>query len=212
MGSDGRQSSRGGSGRARMAPGLLVAAVCGAAGMLCSALMTGPGVMRGVLAADEPVAGGGAEVEMMKKLDRIMERLERLSAGMGHMPGGPDGSQPPDGPLGGRRGPEGSWEPGMPRGPGAGRGPDGPRGPGWRREPPAEMLDRMERSRDEAERRLREMPPEQRERIERMMAEGQRRMEEGRRRFEQAEEKFREMERRIERLEAEVARLKRPAE
>jgi len=131
------------------------------------------GRMHTVAWADETAASSGSDTAMMRKLDRIMERLERITESMRPMPGDP-------------------VRPGRP-GPGGRDGGRGPGGPSWSGP-------------------RRDVPPEQRERMEQWMKDGRKRMEEGYRRMEEAKRKFEAMERRIEQLEAEVAKLKRERE
>ena len=115
------------------------------------------------------------------RLDRIIEKLDRVVDRMSAERMGPPGPPPHrhrgehGGP--GEHGPRGSGERGGPAGPhmwSEGHPPRPPRP---------------------------DMPPEMREMIER-------RMQEGRRRMEQAREKFRELEERVKKLEAEIERLK----
>jgi len=151
------------------------------------ALVVAAGRMQRVSWADE-----GSESDAMKRLDRIVEKLDRIVDGMGRQgPGGPEmRSRPPRLPEG-ERGSRSEWmEQRM-------------------KDMSPEQRERMEKRRDEMRRRWEEMPPEQRERMEQWMKEGRQRMDDARERMEKAKDKFQEMERRIERLEAEVAKLKR---
>jgi len=118
------------------------------------------------------------------RLDRIIEKLDRVVDRMNAERMGPPGPPPHRGP-GDRGGPRGPGEHG-PGERGERGGPDGPHM--WSEGRPP----RPPRA---------EMPPEMREMIER-------RMQEGRQRMEQAREKFRELEDRVKKLEAEIERLK----
>ncbi|MFM1997350.1 MAG: hypothetical protein RLZZ111_1737 [Planctomycetota bacterium] len=159
-------------------------------------LVAAAGRMRPSLADDptppreRPVTEGDAA----SRLDRIIEKLDRVVDRMEAERRGPPDRPPhrmPPGPGGPREHREHAEhsERGEYRRPGDHDGPPGPRHrePGmWgegRRGPRAEM------------------PPEMREMF-------QKRMEEAQRRMEQAREKFKELEERVKKLEAEVERLK----
>jgi len=129
-------------------------------------------------AYDRASEGGDAA----SRLDRIIEKLDRVVDRMQAERMGPPDHPPQRGP-GGRGGPRGREEHGGHEEHG------GPAGPGMSSEgrPP-----RPPRA---------DMPPEVREMIEK-------RMQEGRKRMEQAREKFQELEERVKKLEAEIERLK----
>jgi len=115
------------------------------------------------------------------RLDRIIEKLDRVVDRMNAERMGPPGPPP-------QRGPGDRGSPGE-------HGPRGPRGHG-------EHAGRGLWSEGRPPRPPRpDMPPEMQEMIEK-------RMHEGRQRMEQARKKFRELEERVKRLEAEVERLK----
>jgi len=121
------------------------------------------------------------------RLDRIIEKLDRVVDRMNAERMGPPGPPPHRGP--GDRGSPGEHGPRGHRGP-DGRGEHGDHaGPGMWSEGRPPRPSRPD------------MPPEMREMIER-------RLQEGRQRMEQAREKFRELEERVKKLEAEVERLK----
>lgn len=125
-----------------------------------------------------------------RRLDRIIEKLDRVVDRMQSERMGPPG--PPPHRRGDHGGPRehGSREHGGPDHQGPEESWHG--GPGDRGRPGMWSEGRPPRP---------EMPPEMREMIER-------RMQEGRRRMEQAREKFRELEERVKKLEAEIERLK----
>ena len=155
------------------------------------------GRMHSVRAAEEgavnehaPEAGDAAS-----RLDRIIEKLDRVVDRMHAERMGPPDRPPQRGPggRGGRRGREEYEEHGDQseygqRGPGQHGEHGGPAGPGMR----GEGRPRPPRA---------DMPPEVREMIEK-------RMQEARKRMEQAREKFQELEERVKKLEAEIERLK----
>jgi hypothetical protein len=138
-------------------------------------------------AYEQAPAGGDAA----SRLDRIIEKLDRVVDRMHAERMGPPGPPPHRG-RGERRGP---GEPGGHREHGEhaehrGHGERGEHpGPGMWSEGRPQRPPRPD------------MPPEMREMIER-------RMQDGRKRMEQAREKFRELEDRVKKLEAEVERLK----
>ena len=143
------------------------------------------GRMHSVRAAEEgavnehaPEAGDAAS-----RLDRIIEKLDRVVDRMHAERMGPPDRPPQRGPggRGGRRGREEYEEHGD-------QSEYGQRGPGMR----GEGRPRPPRA---------DMPPEVREMIEK-------RMQEARKRMEQAREKFQELEERVKKLEAEIERLK----
>ena len=133
-----------------------------------------------------------AGVDAASRLDRIIEKLDRVVDRMNAERMGPPG--PPQRGRGDRGGPRGPGEQGEHRGPGE----HGPRGSGERGGPAGPHM----WSEGHPPRPPRpDMPPEMREMIER-------RMQEGRQRMEQAREKFKELEERVKKLEAEIERLK----
>lgn len=151
------------------------------------------GRMRSSQADDAPPARerSTAEGDAASRLDRIIEKLDRVVDRMESERRGPPDRPPhgmPPGP-GGPRGRAEHPEHGEYRHPGDHDGTPGPgpRGPGMRGEGRRGPMG--------------EMPPEMREMMHRRMQEAQRRME-------QAREKFKELEERVKKLEAEVERLK----
>lgn len=120
------------------------------------------------------------------RLDRIIEKLDRVVDRMHAERMGPPGPPPHHRDRGEHRGPD---ERGGPREHGEHGERGGHGGPGMWSEGRPPRPPRPD------------MPPEMREMIEK-------RMQEGRKRMEQAREKFKELEERIKKLEAEVERLK----
>ena len=145
-----------------------IAAVCGV-GLLLAA-----GRFQAVRAEDQPSPGSRVEADAMQKLDRIVERLDRIVGRMG--PGGP--------------------RPGRPEhqgfGPGPGPGHDGPPHDG----PP------HDRPRWGGAGQRPEMPPEMRKMIEERMEQGRERMEKAREKFRDLEERVKSLEAEVERLKA----------
>lgn len=155
-------------------------------------LMAAAGRMRSSQADDaalpreRPITEGDAA----SRLDRLIEKLDRVADRIESERRGPPHRMPP-GPGGPREHREHAEHPehGEYRHPGDHGGPPGP----WHREPGMW---------GEGRRGPRaEMPPEMREMFQKRMQEAQRRME-------QAREKFKELEERVKKLEAEVERLK----
>ena len=145
----------------------------------------------------QPYERAPAGDDAASRLDRIIEKLDRVVDRMHAERMGPPGPPPHH---------RGRGDRGEHHGPGE----HGRRGPG-ERGGPGEYGDHEERgdrnghgmrSEGRPSRPPRpDMPPEMREMIER-------RMQEGRQRMEQAREKFRELEERVKKLEAEIERLK----
>jgi hypothetical protein len=139
---------------------------------------------------ERPVAEGDAA----GRLDRLIEKLDRVADRMESERRGPPDRPPhrmPPGPGGPREHREHGEHPehGDYHRPGdhIGPPPPGPRGPGIRGEGRRGPMG--------------DMPPEMREMLQKRMQEAQRRME-------QARDKFKELEERVKKLEAEVERLK----
>lgn len=136
--------------------------------------------------------------EMMRRLDRIANGLERLMERLGP-PGerGPGGSPEDRGRMGPTPGgPRPPWGPPGPRPPEGGQ-PAAPRMPPMPERPPMPGGPMPGGS------------SEMRERMEEAMREGRERMQAAMRRMEEAKQRFEEMERRVRRLEEEVERLRR---
>jgi hypothetical protein len=155
------------------------------------------GRMHFARAAEEGSVSERAPVgdDAASRLDRIIEKLDRVVDRMHGERMGPPGPPPHHGHGDDRHRPRGPGERGEHRGPGEHHGPGerGERGehagPGMWSEGRPPRPPRPD------------MPPEMREMIEN-------RLQEGRKRMEQAREKFRELEERVKKLEAEIERLK----
>ena len=149
----------------------VIAAVSGA-GLLLAA-----GLFQAVRAEDQASPGSKVEGDAMQKLDRIVERLDRIVGRMG--PGGPRPGRPEQ------------------QGFGLGAGHDGPPhdGPPHDRPP-------HDRPRWGGAGQRPEMPPEMRKMIEERMEQGRERMEKAREKFRDLEERVKSLEAEVERLKA----------